>query len=200
MASATALRPALLLRQALAAPSRRAVFSSPTTSASIPAIRSRLQQARPSALNLCLQRAAFQTTAHRSILTPLPEKIKGTVNDQVVLPPPEPAHGSYHWTAERHISVSLIPLTVAPFAAGSLSPLMDGALIAAVLLHSHIGFQSCITDYFPKWRAPRMRRALDWTLNIFLVIVGVGWYEFETNDVGITQAIKRVWTARPHDV
>lgn len=26
-------------------------------------------------------------------------------------------------------------------------------------------------------------------------LVGIGFYEFETNDVGLTEAIKRIWTA-----
>ena len=47
------------------------------------------------------QRAAFQTSTPLRILSPLPQKIKGTVNDPVSTPPSEPGHGSYHWTAER---------------------------------------------------------------------------------------------------
>jgi succinate dehydrogenase (ubiquinone) membrane anchor subunit len=36
---------------------------------------------------------------------------------------------------------------------------------------------------------------LDWVLRICTVLVAVGLYEFETNDVGVTEAVKRVWTA-----
>lgn len=43
---------------------------------------------------------------------------------------------------ERGISVALVPLTIAPFAAGSLNPILDATFIAALLVHSHIGFQS----------------------------------------------------------
>lgn len=32
-----------------------------------------------------------------------------------------------------------------------------------------------------------------WALNLATVAVGVSLYEFETNDVGVTEAIKRVW-------
>ena len=39
------------------------------------------------------------------------------------------------------MAISLIPLTAAPFAAGSLNPIMDAALAGAILLHSHVGFQ-----------------------------------------------------------
>lgn len=34
-----------------------------------------------------------------------------------------------------------------------------------------------------------------WGLNLALVLVGWGYYEFETNDVGLTEAIKRIWHA-----
>ena len=47
------------------------------------------------------------------------------------------------WTdnLSRLMAISLIPLTAAPFAAGSLNPIMDAALAGAILLHSHVGFQ-----------------------------------------------------------
>lgn len=54
---------------------------------------------------------------------------------------------------------------------------------------------SCITDYFPKWRVPGWRKFFNWARNIALVVVGWGWYEFETNDVGLTEGIKRIWKA-----
>lgn len=36
---------------------------------------------------------------------------------------------------------------------------------------------------------------LDWLRNLALVVVGWGWYEFETNDVGLTEGVKRIWKA-----
>jgi len=91
---ASALRPALFLRQALAAPSQRAL----TTSA-IPAFTSTKLAQRP--FLALQQRAAFQTTTKRAILPALPQTIRGTVNDAATVPDPEPSHGSYHWTFER---------------------------------------------------------------------------------------------------
>lgn len=82
-----------------------------------------------------------------------------TANDPAPVPPPSPTHSSYHWTFERSVSeiwtpefwllkshcrlvaIGLIPLTVAPFAAGSLNPILDATLAAAILIHSHVGFQ-----------------------------------------------------------
>lgn len=122
---ASALRSSLL-RQVLAAPAQRTAFSA------APAFRSQ---------RWALQRAAFQTSARMNILPPLPQTVEGTVNDPVKIPHSAPAHGSYHWTAERLVSAALIPMTILPFAAGSLNPLLDGTLISLIIVHSYIGFQ-----------------------------------------------------------
>lgn len=38
-----------------------------------------------------------------------------------------------------------------------------------------------------------------WLLNVATVVVAIGFYEFETNDVGLTEAIKRIWHAGKND-
>ncbi|KAL3425354.1 CybS protein [Phlyctema vagabunda] len=139
--------------------------------------------------------AAFHAGGRKAILPNPPQVLEGSVNDAAEVPHSSPTHGSYHWTFERLISAGLVPLTIAPFAAGSLNPLTDAVLCGTVLIHSHIGFQSVITDYLPNWRVPKWKKAAWWALNATTVMVGVGLYEFETNDVGVTEAIKRVWTA-----
>lgn len=121
--------------------------------------------------------------------------MSNTVNDPVPVPEPNAAHGSYHWAFERLLAAGLVPLTVAPFAAGSLNPTMDAILCGAVLVHSHMGFQSVIIDYIPQKQYPGLRKLFWWGLNAATLLVGVGLYEFETNDVGVTEAIKRVWKA-----
>ena len=93
------------------------------------------------------------------------------------------------------MAASLIPLTVAPFAAGSLNPTLDAFLCATILIHSHTGFQNIIVDYLPKKRVPRSRKPFTWGLNAATAVVGLALYEFETTDVGITETIKRIWTA-----
>ena len=62
------------------------------------------------------------------------------MNDPVPVTP-SPSHGSNHWSFERLLSVTLVPLTLAPFAAGSIHPVTNAALGAALVLHSHISFQ-----------------------------------------------------------
>ncbi|KAF4592388.1 succinate dehydrogenase (ubiquinone) membrane anchor subunit [Ophiocordyceps camponoti-floridani] len=140
--------------------------------------------------------ASLHCSARRSaILPPGPQHIEGGVNDAAPIPEPNAAHGSYHWTFERLLAAGLVPLTIAPFAAGSLNPTMDAILCSAMLLHSHMGFQQVIIDYVPKKRYPGLRKACWWGLNLATLTVGVGLYEFETNDVGVVEAVKRIWKA-----
>lgn len=149
------------------------------------------RQSLPSSVRV----AAFHASGKQAILPPPRQTIVGTVNDAAVVPPADASHGSYHWTFERLISVGLIPLTIAPFAAGSLNPVTDAILCATLIIHSHIGFDSCIVDYFPTRQVPKTRVILSWVLRVATLGVGVGLYEFETNDVGITEALKRIWKA-----
>ena len=88
---AASLRPTLM-RQAFAAPAQRAL-----TSAVMPAFR--VQRSQP--ILKSIPRATFQTSAARHILPPLPQVIRGGVNDPAPTPTPHPAHGSYHWSFER---------------------------------------------------------------------------------------------------
>ena len=110
------------------------------------------------------------------------------------------------------MSALLVPLTIAPFAAGTLNPITDAILCATILIHTHIGFQyvsqrhlrrfqtltnirSVIIDYIPTHRLPTTRKVFWWGLRLATLVVGVGFYEFETNDVGLTEGIKRIWKA-----
>lgn len=56
-----------------------------------------------------------------------------------------------------------------------------------------------IIDYIPVHQHPTMRKVFTWLLNIATLVVGIGFYEFETNDVGVTEAIKRIWHAGQND-
>ncbi|KAJ5226324.1 Succinate dehydrogenase cytochrome b small subunit [Penicillium chermesinum] len=141
------------------------------------------------------QAVNFHASARKQILPPLPQSIEGTMNDPAPLPKPSPVHGSYHWTFERAVCVGLVPLSIAPFAAGSLNPVMDAVLCSLLVVHSHIGFDASITDYFRPQRVPKTHALLKWLLRGFTLTTAVGLYEFETNDVGITEALRRIWTA-----
>ncbi|KAK5109398.1 hypothetical protein LTR62_007064 [Meristemomyces frigidus] len=182
---ASSLRQQTVLRQLLTTPTTR------LTAAALPAFTSQrfLLQRTP----LALQQATFQTSAKRSLLPPLPQRLQGTVNDAQILNTPDSMHGNYHWTFERGLSAALLPISIAPFAAGSLNPLLDGAFIAMIIVHTYIGFGSIIADYLPARRVPITRKLFDWGNALAVFVVGWGWYEFETNDVGLTEGLKRIW-------
>ena len=44
-----------------------------------------------------------------------------------------------------------------------------------------------VIDYIPHRKYPRLRKGTMWALKGATVLVLVGLYEFETNDVGITE-------------
>ena len=81
------------------------------------------------------------------------------------------AHGAYHWAFERALSIALIPLTIAPFAAGSLNPVTDALLASTLIIHSHIGFDSIVTDYIPSRKYGFFAKAMTWVLRIATGVV-----------------------------
>lgn len=119
--------------------------------------------------------------------------IVGTVNDATPQAEIDYFHGSYHWTYERIIAVSMIPLAVTPFISNVDYPILDAVLATTILVHGHIGFTSCIIDYIPK-RVYGIWHKLARYLLTFGTAVGVyGIYEMETSDVGLTNLIKKLW-------
>ncbi|KND91123.1 Succinate dehydrogenase [ubiquinone] cytochrome b small subunit, mitochondrial [Tolypocladium ophioglossoides CBS 100239] len=180
---ASIVRPSLLRQTALA--SRCAARNAFAKQPALPV----------AALHSSSRRSAILPPGPRETYPALRPSSSRAVNDPAPVPEPNAAHGSYHWTFERLLAAGLVPLTIAPFASGSLNPTMDAIFCSAVLLHSHMGFQQCIIDYVPKKQYPGLRKFTWWALNLATLTVGVGLYEFETNDVGVTEAIKRVWKA-----
>jgi succinate dehydrogenase (ubiquinone) membrane anchor subunit len=128
------------------------------------------------------------------------------VNDPTTFPPPKRSHGSHHWTFERLLSAGLVPLTAAAFVtSGSTAPLLDGLLGISLIAHSHIGvrfltiplfsiffayfageiqFDSILVDYVHKRKFPTLGPLFTWTLRLTTLAVGVGVYQFNTNDIG----------------
>jgi succinate dehydrogenase (ubiquinone) membrane anchor subunit len=68
-----------------------------------------------------------------------------------------------------------------------------------VLVNVDESDRSIIIDYIPYKRHPGARRLFEWLLRLATLVVGVGFYEFETNDVGITEGVRRIWKAGSTD-
>ncbi|KAI8393473.1 CybS-domain-containing protein [Radiomyces spectabilis] len=104
------------------------------------------------------------------------------------------AHGTYHWTLERASAVTLVPLMSTQMIWGA-HPIVDGLLGVILPFHIHMGFDSCITDYIPKRVYPRLHPLAKWSLRAATALTMWGLYEFNTNDLGVTEGIARIWTA-----
>ncbi|TFY77698.1 hypothetical protein EWM64_g6310 [Hericium alpestre] len=110
----------------------------------------------------------------------------GSVNDPTTFPPPSKTHGSYHWAFERLLSAGLVPLTAAAFVtSGTSAPLLDGIL----------GFDTILVDYLHERKFPVLGKVAKWGLRTATVGVLIGVYQFNTNDIGLTELIRGVWTA-----
>ncbi|KAJ3022421.1 membrane anchor subunit of succinate dehydrogenase, Sdh4 [Thoreauomyces humboldtii] len=104
-------------------------------------------------------------------------------------------HGSYHWDLERALSVLTIPLLAAPFFIGA-HPLVDLGLGVVIPLHSHIGLDAVIQDYLPVRRNPVAYRVSTGLLYTATGLCLYGCYQFNTNDIGITEFVKRLWVGK----
>ncbi|KAI6008716.1 mitochondrial inner membrane protein [Pisolithus orientalis] len=121
---------------------------------------------------------------------------KGTVNDPTTFPPPSKMHGSYHWSFERLLAASLVPMTAAAFVTSVSSyPVFDGLFGIGLVMHSHIGFDCMLVDYLHPRKFPFLGNFMRWTLRTMTLGVLVGIYQFNTNDIGLTELIAKAWKA-----
>ncbi|KAJ3572293.1 hypothetical protein NP233_g3174 [Leucocoprinus birnbaumii] len=152
--------------------------------------------ARRAALRTALPQARSASDAAEFKYVPGGPIYKGTVNDPTTFPPPSRVHGSYHWAFERLLSASLVPLTAAAFITSTTAhPILDGLLGVSLIVHSHIGFDSCVVDYLHPRKFPILGPVSTWTLRAATVATLVGIYQFNTNDIGLTELITKVWAA-----
>ncbi|KAI8098353.1 CybS-domain-containing protein [Gilbertella persicaria] len=113
-------------------------------------------------------------------------------NNTISTPKPDRLHGSYHWDIERAASVALVPIIGAQLAYGA-SPITDTLLGVVLPLHLHIGFDACITDYFNPRKGVLLNKLMKGTLYLSTAGVLVGCYQFNTNDIGLTEFISKLW-------
>lgn len=81
-----------------------------------------------------------------------------------------PSHGSYHWNAERALSLISLPLMGTAVIYGSI-PTVDIALGIVLPLHIHLGFDCIIQDYLPERRSKvRKMRIISLSLSLVLLV------------------------------
>lgn len=124
-----------------------------------------------------------------------PGYIKGTVNEPYKPPQADFYEGSYHWTYERIISVSLIPLGMSSFIGGAQHPIIDTIFSLALLFHCHMGLKSCIIDYVPKRVYGFWHKFASFLLTSGTFVGIYGIYLLETVGNGFSDLIKSLWGA-----
>lgn len=124
-----------------------------------------------------------------------PGFIVGTVNDAYKAPEPDHYHGSNHWTYDRFLAISLVPLTAVPFVMGVNFPMIDTAFCLAVLFHSYSGFKSCIIDYIPERVYGFWHRAAMKLLTLGSAISIYGIYVLETTENGLFDLVSKIFGA-----
>lgn len=58
-----------------------------------------------------------------------------------------------------------------------------------------MGFTSCIDDYVHERKFGALGHAARWLLRFATAGAVLGVYEFNTNDIGLTELVEKVWKA-----
>lgn len=110
---------------------------------------------------------------------------------QVVMPARTAATvaSANHWNAERYLSAALVGII--PAALLLESNYFDQVLALSLVVHSHWGLSCILTDYVHGSTAPKVAQA---TLAVVSVVSLIGLIYFNFSDIGLSKAIKKVWT------
>ncbi len=109
---------------------------------------------------------------------------------------PASSHNStHHWDLERFLSVALLPAFAS--AAVYQSPYIDLALGVILPIHIHLGLEQIVLDYTNKQKA--LNLFLTWTVRASTVLALYGCWKFNTNDIGLSEAMRRLWNPKKSD-
>ena len=91
------------------------------------------------------------------------------------------------------MSVATVPLVVVPLIMGP-SKSVDFLLGFVIPIHSHLGFGQIVTDYLNPRKIGVMGNGIaKGAVLLSSLTVTYGLYKFNTQDVGITEFVRRLW-------
>ncbi|KAL3083016.1 hypothetical protein niasHS_010818 [Heterodera schachtii] len=117
------------------------------------------------------------------------------VRNAVQMASPTKAMGphAFHYKFERYFAAAIVPLF--PLAYFVHAPLVDYALTAAIVLHSHWGIMAVVQDYArPLVIGKALAKMAPAVPYIASVVLLVGLLMFNYNDVGLTKAFEMVFS------
>ncbi|KXS17498.1 hypothetical protein M427DRAFT_54441 [Gonapodya prolifera JEL478] len=116
-------------------------------------------------------------------------------DDKVASFPPSASSGSVHWNLERGLSLVNAGLITAPFIVGAGNSVIDFSLGVVLPIHIQLGLENIVLDYVPYRKYGHLYTVALWATRAFTGLTLYGIYQFNTNDVGVTEFVKRVWHA-----
>ncbi|KAL6929728.1 hypothetical protein ACO0SA_001132 [Hanseniaspora valbyensis] len=131
--------------------------------------------------------------------------VEGSINDDLKKPEIDYSKGGFHWNYEKIVSAALIPFVSLPFYSyfvlGNLNidPMMDAVLSTLILIHVSYGYESCIVDYIPKRKFGYWHDVCKRLLQAGGILSLYGIFIMETENNGLTNLVRRLWTAKSAD-
>ncbi|VDM02773.1 unnamed protein product [Schistocephalus solidus] len=119
-----------------------------------------------------------------------------TINTFVFIAPQPNLNGmmlpSTHWTIERVIAISMLPMYPIAFIYEPFG--MEYIVAAAVSMHAYWGFGGVIRDYVMERRyGPKLQPILMVIWKVFCATGFAGFCYFNYYDMGIIKGIKKLW-------
>lgn len=105
----------------------------------------------------------------------------------------DPFHGSYHWYFERIVAAGTMVTLGSMIALPSASHVVDASLMVLLPVHIYNGFSAVILDYLPKRKFGVVYTIFKGSLIVITGVAVFGLYKFNTENIGISEAVRKLW-------
>ena len=110
---------------------------------------------------------------------------------------PSALHGSWHWYLERVVAVGNASFLGAMIFSAP-NAIVDFGLTFTLPLHAYLGMGAIITDYLPQRKFPYIFRVVKGSLILATGLTVYGFYKFNTDNIGFSAFVKKLWIAKEH--
>ncbi|XP_055589912.1 succinate dehydrogenase [ubiquinone] cytochrome b small subunit, mitochondrial-like [Uranotaenia lowii] len=102
-----------------------------------------------------------------------------------------------HWKIDRLLNSSMV--VAIPLGFTYPNPITDTLLALAVMIHTHMGVEMFIDDYFtaPTRSGGNLRKVLKKSLIGLTMVTLVGFFWLIYKDIGLVNTIRGIWAVKP---